>query len=370
MLFRDIRSIIESWAPKAIAWERDNIGIQVGSPSQKVRGVLLSLDITPDVIDEARRKRADVIISHHPLIFQPIKNLNAEQRTGRMVQQLHRHGIGVLAAHTNLDFTSGGVNFAMAEKLGIVGPEFLVKEYRIDKKVVVFVPGEHAQTVLEAMASAGAGSIGKYDQCSFQSNGTGTFRPNREAKPYSGTRGVLERVEEVRLEMIVAGWKLQDVLTAMKGAHPYEEVAYDVYDLQNINTQYGDGVIGHLKAPLKRAQFLKQVRARLRTGALRHSRGGPNRISTVAICGGSGSGLLEAAIARRADAFVTADIRYHTFLEADERIILIDAGHYETEQPIINTLHKYLRGQPQIQKENVQILASRSSINPVQYYSL
>lgn len=368
MQVRDIRQIIESWAPTEIAWERDNIGIQIGSPEARVRSVLLALDVTDDVVEEARKKKAGVIITHHPLIFHPLKKIDPDNRVGRLIRKLHRYDISVLAAHTNLDFTAEGVNFSLAQQLGLANPQFLVKNKRIDKKVAVFVPRDHVEPVLDAMSAAGAGSIGNYESCSFQSKGIGSFRPVKGAKPAIGRVGNLEQVDEVRIEMIVPAWKLRAVIDAMRSSHPYEEVAFDVYDLANESSHYGEGVIGTLRSPMRLKQFLGHVCRMLSTPSVRYSGQPGLRIRTVAVCGGSGAELLEAAISRGADAFVTADVRYHTFHDAEGRIALIDAGHFETEQPAIGKIHQRLKSHPAVVKSRVRVMMSTSIMNPVQYY--
>ena len=367
MVLRQIQDILESWAPKELAWERDNVGLQVGAPDQSIRKILIAVDVTDAVVEEARDKNIDLIISHHPLLFHPLKSVQTNERVGRLVSALTNHGIGLVAAHTNLDFTQGGVSFALAEKLQLHDIEVLHKHTTRDKKIAVFVPASHVETVAASMAAVGAGVIGKYDHCSFRMTGVGTFKPMKGATPYLGSRGRVEHVEEVRLEMIVPSWKLHEALKAMRLTHPYEEVAYDVYDLHNNDNNYGAGAIGNLKRSLRSKEFFALIKHQLRTPTLRYAGKPTRRIKRVAVCGGSGSDLLPVAIREDADAFVTADISYHKFQENDGRLTLIDAGHFETEYPTIKKLVTYLEQQLKQQKAKVSVIASSVSTNFVQY---
>lgn len=369
MLIRDIGTIVESWAPPSIAWERDNIGLQVGEPGRRVRAVVVALDVTDAVIEEARAQRADLIICHHPLLFHPLRSVDPGERTGRMVDALLRHRIALYAAHTNLDFMAGGVSFSLAEAIGLENAVVLSPSAGRRRKIVTFVPRDHAESVRSAMASAGAGEIGAYSSCSFSSEGTGTFKGAAHSAPYVGTAGVLEEVEELRLEMAADEWNVSRILAALCKAHPYEEPAFDVYRLEDAAGAAGEGAIGTLKRPLTLRRFLARLRSSLGVPALRYCGEPSRKIATVAVCGGSGSDLLGAALARGADAFVTADIRYHAFQEPDGRMALIDAGHYETELPSVRRLARALSRERRIHKEHVRVVVSRASRNPVQYFS-
>lgn len=368
MIIRDIQQIIESWAPKEIAWEHDNVGLQVGSPDHRVRSILVALDVTHDVVNEARRKKIDLLISHHPLLFRPLRSVRDDERVGHIVLELARHDIALYSAHTNLDFVHTGVSAALAERLGVVNVRVLSRQSNLYKKVTVFVPAQHAEKVMSAMAQAGAGRIGKYEACSFQTEGRGTFRGMIGATPYVGKRGVLERVPEIRLEMLVPVWNLRGVLAAMKTVHPYEEVAYDVYDLANESQDYGAGIIGDVSPPVTLRMFLSRIRRTLRVPALRYTGNLQHKVKRVAVCGGSGSDLLSVALREGADAFVTADVKYHAFGEADGALALIDAGHFETEVPVVGIVADYLKKEIAQRKQTVRVFVSQQSRNPVQYY--
>ena len=368
MTVRDIQHILESWAPKEIAWERDNVGLLIGTPNHRVRNILVSLDVTDEIVDEARAKRIDLIISHHPLLFHSLKTIRGDDRVGRIVTALIHYGIALYAAHTNLDFTQSGVSFTLAERLKLQHIDFLQKNQSVYQKIVVFVPADHADTVMASMAQAGAGVIGKYERCSFRTEGVGTFKAADDSKPFIGKAGQFETVPEIRLEMILPQWKMNDVLTAMRSSHPYEEVAYDVYGLSNESNSYGAGAIGDLEKEINLKTFLGRVRTLLNTGTVRYTGKHQRRIKRVAVCGGSGSDLLRTAIQQGADAFITADVSYHTFQEADGRIALVDAGHFETEQPIVQKIVQYLHNHCASVKEKIYVVASTRARNPVQYY--
>ena len=365
MNVRDVAAILEEWAPPEIAWEGDNVGLQVGRGDAPVRGILVALEVTDAVIREARRRRASLIVSHHPLVFRPLRSVATDTHEGRRIAALLRDDIALYAAHTNLDFAGGGTSFVLAEQLGITGAKFLRTPYRVQKKIVTFVPEADVERVAGAMAEAGAGVIGNYDACSFRIAGEGTFKGNDAATPAVGRRGTLERVREIRLEMVVQGPRLADVVTALRSAHPYEEVAYDVYPVETPSRAYGMGVVGDLDRPMKLRAFLGRVRRSLSIPHLRYA-GDPERlVRRAAVCGGSGADLLPAAIAAGADAFVTADVKYHAFHDSTGAIALIDAGHYETEVPVVRSLARRLAAR--MRGSGIPVSSTRVRTNPVRW---
>jgi len=248
MTVKDIHKILARWAPKDIAWERDNVGLQVGDMDAEVTGILVALDCTERVVREAKKRNANLIVTHHPLLFRPPKSITPGDSVGRCIRALVADNVALYSAHTNLDFTRGGVSFALAGALGLREVDFLHKPYRVQKKIVTFVPEEHVAKVRDAMAEAGAGVIGNYDHCSFGTIGAGSFRGNDAATPVKGERGRLEQISEVRLEMLVNQWDVSNVVRAMHAAHPYEEVAYDVYALENESKEYGAESSGHCRS--------------------------------------------------------------------------------------------------------------------------
>jgi dinuclear metal center YbgI/SA1388 family protein len=361
----DIIRVMEEWAPPGIAWERDNVGLQIGDPEAEVKGVIVALEITQDVIRETLRKNCNLIITHHPLIFKPLNNLTPRTFAGGLALEIARNGLHLFSAHTNLDFSANGVNFAFGELLGLQNMRFLYQEGGSTQKIVVFVPQAHVDAVVGAMTRAGAGIIGNYESCSFQSAGTGTFQPLEGAQPFSGDAGALQREDEMRVEMVVPRWKTGAVVASMVDAHPYEEVAYDLYPIESINPNYGAGVIGSLTEPMPVEEFIAFVKQSLNSRTVRWTYGAASMVSRVAICGGSGSDLLPAATRQNADAFVTADIKYHTFHEARGSIHLIDAGHYETESPVLRPVaDRLLR---EFSGAQVPFLVTDVNTNPITY---
>lgn len=368
MLVRDVQHILESWAPREIAWERDNVGLQIGDYNKRVHKILIALDVNDEVVLEATKKKVDLVITHHPLFFRPLKSITSGDRVSEIALRLIQNDIALYAAHTNLDFTRGGVSFALAEKLGLKNVTFLAHVPDHLRKIAVFVPVEYVDKVTEAMASAGAGIIGNYDHCSFRAEGSGTFRGKEGTKPFLGEVGKFEKVSEVRVEMIAPKWKVSDIIRAMRAAHPYEEVAYDVYLLDNESANYGMGAVGNLPHEMALKKFLQTIKDQLGIPSLRYVGNFQQPIKSVAVCGGSGSDLMDVAIRRNADAFVTADVKYHAFEAARGNIALIDAGHFETEQPSLDRLVDKLRHHIALSKENVQVLKTSVSTNPIHYY--
>lgn len=344
---RDIVNTIEAWAPAATAQSYDNVGLLVGDHNQDVSKVIVALDLTPAVIAEAVSKKCELILTHHPTIFTPIHSIDRNNFTGSMLHDLIRSNISLVAAHTNLDAARHGVSFELASTLGLTEIEFLKPLSDTIRKLVTFVPLDAIDDVREALAAAGAGRIGNYDSCGFAVQGSGYFRPLEGSSPSVGSVNETSRQDEIRFEVEVSVWNIESTVAALKEAHPYEEVAYDIYTVSQPSTNSGMGAIGLLPSAEPLTAFLDRVGKVLQAAALRFV-GEPDRsISRVAVCGGSGSSLTRDAIRRGADAFVTADITYHKFfdvLKTDGRpaMALIDAGHYETEAMTESLLCRHL----------------------------
>jgi dinuclear metal center YbgI/SA1388 family protein len=368
MTVREIADIVEQWAPPWTAWERDNVGLQIGDDSRPVSRVLVALDATEDVIDEAVRGNVELIITHHPLLFRAVRSITPADGAGRMLLRLAEERVAVYSAHTNLDFTSAGVSVALAEQLGLSNIRFLSPLKNMLVKIAVFVPETHVERVMEAMTQAGAGTIGNYSSCSFRLAGKGTFRGSSESTPYLGKPGALEQVDEIRLEMIAPRASVQRIVSTMKRVHPYEEVAFDVFTLENDDPNYGMGAIGELAKRQSLRSFLGVVRKRLIAERVRFTGDLKKTVKRVAVCGGSGSELLGSAINAGADAFVTADLRYHTFHDAHGRIALVDAGHWETEQVVLQPLARRLRAAFRTRSAKVSVAVTRHSTNPIHYF--
>jgi dinuclear metal center YbgI/SA1388 family protein len=369
MTGKEIFKYLEEWAPKGIAWDKDNVGLQVGNPERKIKNILISLDLNEDVIENAIRENCNLIITHHPLLFYPLRNLDfSRDKTSKMIEKLVKNNIALYSAHTNLDFTMHGVSYQLAKRLTLRNIKFLNNLSENQLKLSVFVPLTHVNKVAEAIHQAGAGVIGEYTNCSFRTNGTGTFKGSGKSNPSIGKKGATEFVEEVRLEVLVNNWKIKDVILSMKKAHPYEEVAFDVFPLKNLNVNYGIGAIGDLNSAMNFKEFLNLVSSKLRTTCLRFVNGKANSIKKVAVCGGSCGEMLDEAIKQKADAFVTADLKYHTFQDAEKKILLIDAGHYETEVPILDELKSRVK-KLLIANGRIRVLKFKGSTNPIFYYN-
>jgi len=331
---QDLTGLLNSLYPVQYAEEWDNVGLQVGDPQGHVSRVLVCLDTTEQVLAQAEQLGAEAVISHHPLIFKPLKSLSPTDETGQLVWRAARGGIAVLAAHTNLDRACPGLNDWLAERLEVADPQPLLLGGGQELfKLVVFVPAGHETQVADALFAAGAGQVGNYDRCSFRSVGTGTFRGGDGTTPFLGTPGVEEQAEELRLEVIVPREALNRCLARLLRAHPYEEVAYDLIPLANRRPDIGLGRIGRLVEPLPLRDFAARVATRLGTATLRWVGDGGQPVHKVALCGGSGASLLPEAVRQGADVLVTGDVKYHEARSAEHQEIgLIDAGHFATEQ--------------------------------------
>ena len=334
---QSIADALEAWAPPGSAQSYDNVGLQVGDARRPVDQGLLALDCTPQVIDEAESIGASLIITHHPLLFKPLDSVTAGSPTSHLALRLAEAGIALYSIHTNLDAAPGGVSFALADHLGLTNVDFLDGFEDTLYKLATFVPRDAFEAVRSALADAGAGRIGDYEACAFATDGTGYFRPGDATDPHIGEAGgALESVDEAKLEVEVARWALGDVLSALQSAHPYEEVAYDVYPVKQKNSRAGLGAVGTLPDPMPLSDFLQRVGKRLDAGSLRYVGDPSAAVERVAVCGGAGSDFIGTARSAGADAYVTADVKYHAFFGAlghdgTPAMALIDAGHYETE---------------------------------------
>lgn len=365
----EIFKYIENWAPKEIAWNRDNVGLQVGSPKRAIKNILLSLDANIKVADEAIRKNCNLIITHHPLLFNPLRRIDTDNdSTSLLVEKLIKHNITLFSSHTNLDFTRDGVSFELAKALKLKNIGFLSNLEANQFKVVVFVPEKNLDSVAQAIFENGGGVIGEYTHCSFRTGGKGTFKGSEKTNPVVGKKHRYEKINEIKIEVIVDSWKLNKVLEAVRRVHPYEELAYDVYPLKNKNVNYGVGAIGETRSPMSETDFLDHVSQSLRVKNFRYTSGKKGKIEKVAVCGGSGSEFIPIAVKEGSDAYVSADIKYHTFFDYKERILLIDAGHFETEIFSINELKTRLTGLTKGSKK-IKVYKFSSNTNPVIFYN-
>ncbi|MEI6574869.1 MAG: Nif3-like dinuclear metal center hexameric protein [Bacteroidota bacterium] len=332
MQLKEITRVLEAFAPPSLQESYDNSGLQVGSPEQKIRGVLISLDLTDGILQEAKAKGCNMVIVHHPLIFKGLKRLTGKGMVERLVMKAIREDIAIYAIHTNLDSVDKGVSAALAAVLGLVDTKILSPRKGLLRKLVTFCPADHTEPVREAIFKAGAGEIGNYDSCSFNIEGMGSFRAMEGSNPFVGKIGALHFEKEIRIETVYPAYLESAVLSAMLKAHPYEEVAYDIYSLENVHNQVGFGILGSLPEALDEIDFLAMLKEMTVAGCVRHTELLNKKIKKVALCGGSGSFLIKEAIQAGADVFVAADMKYHDFFEAESRIIIADIGHYESEQ--------------------------------------
>lgn len=329
---RQLVQYLESFAPPALQESYDNTGLQTGSPDDLVKGVLITLDVTEEVLDEAHQKGANVVIAHHPVIFSGLKRLTGENSTERVVLKAIRYNLAIIVAHTNIDSVEGGVNSMIANIIGLKNQRMLKPVKGVLRKLVTFVPEKHLEPVQAAIFAAGAGHIGAYDQCSFSAKGTGSFRGGENSQPFVGKAGEMHLEPEVRIETVFPAWLEGKVIAALRGAHPYEEVAYDIYPLDNKYDKAGIGVVGDLDASVTEMEFLALLKKYFKVPVVRHSPLHGNRVERVAVCGGAGSFLIREAISAGAQVFVTGDVKYHQFMETEGKTVVADIGHYESEQ--------------------------------------
>ncbi len=332
MTVREITSYLESLAPLSLQESYDNCGLITGSPQDEVTGVLVSLDCTEEVVDEAVRLGLSMIVSHHPIVFRGLKKFNGKNYVERTVINAIRNNIAIYAIHTNFDNYLHGVNAEIGERLGLKDLRILAPKSEILSKLVCYVPHNYSERVLDEMFSAGAGKIGNYGECSFQMEGTGTFYPMEGANPAEGEVGKRSEVSEKRVEVLVDAHRGPQVIAAMKAAHPYEEVAYELYPLLNENQTVGSGMIGRLEESVSELDFLAFVKETFHCGSIRHTHLLGRPVETVAFCGGAGSFLLSQAKRQGADVFITGDFKYHEFFDAENQIVIADIGHFESEQ--------------------------------------
>ena len=364
MKLREIVKVIEDFAPLSFQESYDNAGLITGNPDMNISGALLSIDITEDVISEALRLNCNMIISHHPVIFKGLKKITGKSFVERVIISAIKNDIAIYAAHTNIDSVTGGVNSMICQKLGLVDCEILQPRENELFKLVTFVPVAHAEDVRVKIFEAGAGTIGNYDNCSFNQNGYGTFRANEASNPFVGEKGKVHSEDEVRVETIFPLFLRNKIINTLIKSHPYEEVAYDIYPLANNWNQVGMGMTGFLNQPLSENTFLSQIKEIFKLEVIRHTRLLNKEIKKVAVCGGSGSFLLKNAISSNADIFITGDFKYHEFFDAEDKLVIADIGHYESEQFTKEVFYDLL-----IKKlPKFAVCLSETDTNPVKYY--
>ena len=364
MTIKEITSYLESLAPLSSQESYDNSGLIVGNPDREVNNVLVSLDCVERTVDEAIEKNCELIIAHHPIVFKGLKRLNGSDYVERTVIKAIKNDIAIYAIHTNLDNYRFGVNYEIGERLKLKDLKVLRPNSNVLSKLICYIPETHFEEVSDAMFDVGAGRIGDYDECGFSTRGEGTFRPTEQAKPFIGESGSRETVNEVKFESVCSTHSINKVISAMIKAHPYEEVAYEISPMLNVNNYEGSGMVGELENPMEEKEFLTFVKETFGSGVIRHTNLLGKEIKKVAYCGGAGSFLLKDAIQSGADIFVTGDYKYHDFFDAEDRIIIADIGHFESEQFTSNRIADILTEK----FANFAVHLTEVNTNPINYF--
>ncbi len=364
MQIKELIDFFEELAPSSFQESYDNAGLIVGNREEELKGVLIALDVTEEVVQEAIDLGINLIVAHHPIVFSGLKRFNGNNYVERTVIKAIKNDIAIFAAHTNLDSVIyNGVNSKICEKIGLDEVKILSPVKQKLQKLVVFVPVKNANEVRNAIFSAGAGVIGKYDSCSFNISGTGTFKAGIGANPFVGDIGELHQEEELRIETVVPTHLMGKVVRAMISVHPYEEVAYDIYPLENAWNEVGMGMMGNLPEAMDELEFLKKIKGIFNAGVIKYTTLKNKKIKKVAVCGGAGSFLLKDAIRAGADIFITGDFKYHQFFDAEGRIVIADIGHFESEQYTKELFYELLtRKFP-----NFAVHFTKINTNPIKY---
>jgi len=362
-LVNDIIQAIEDFAPPALQEDYDNAGLITGNKNNSCTGVLFALDATEAIIDEAIALGCNMVVAHHPIIFKGLKKITGANYVERTIIKTIKNDVAIYAAHTNLDNVRYGVNYKMAQKIGLTNLQILAPKKGLLNKLVVFVPAAHAEKVREALFAAGAGNIGNYSHCSFNLEGNGTFMGSSETNPFAGKPNELHTEPETRVEVIFESYLQPKILNSMRKAHPYEEVAFDVYPLLNAHPTVGSGMHGELEVELSETDFLTRLKQVFQLKTLKYTNLLGKKVKKVAICGGSGQFLLKNAIACGADSYVSADFKYHEYFDADGKILVADIGHFETEQFTPELFYEII--QKKFPKFALHL--SKTNTNPINY---
>ena len=363
MKIKEIVSALERFAPLPLQDGFDNAGLQIGLTDGETTGALLCLDVTEAVLDEAIASGCNLIISHHPLIFKGYKSITGKDYVERCILKAIKNDIVIYSAHTNLDNAPGGVNFKIAEKIGLKNVRILDPKESSLIKLVTFVPSAQAEEVRNALFTAGCGCIGNYDSCSYNTEGEGTFRAQEGSHPFCGTVGELHHETEVRIETILPEYKKGEVIRALLSKHPYEEPAYDLYPLHNSWAQVGSGIVGELEEPESELEFLKRIKRIFEVGCLKHNKLTGRLIQKVSLCGGAGAFLIPQAVRSGADVFITGEIKYHDYFGRETDILLAEIGHYESEQYTKEIFYSIIRDL----FPNFALQFSKVNTNPIKY---
>lgn len=364
MKIREIIQELERWAPPAYQESYDNARLLTGNQKEELTGVLISLDCTEDVVKEAVQQNCNLIVAHHPIVFSGLKSLTGKNYVERTIIGAIKNDIAIYAIHTNLDNVINGVNKKIADRIGLTHQKVLAPKESTLSKLVTFVPAEKSQTVLDKLHKAGAGHVGNYNHCSFSSEGTGTFMPNEIANPTIGEAEKKESIQEERLELIFPTIIENKLIAALKSSHPYEEVAHYITRLSNSNQQVGAGMVGDLQEEINTLDFMSSIKEKFNLSIIRHTKIHKEIIKKIAVCGGAGSFLLSKAKAAHADVFITADYKYHEFFDAEDNILILDIGHYESEVFTKELIYDRLTEK----FANIALNLSQVVTNPINYF--
>ncbi|MFC1490147.1 Nif3-like dinuclear metal center hexameric protein [Candidatus Latescibacterota bacterium] len=357
----DVIDTMERWAPSSLAEEWDNVGLITGNPDNEVKSIIIALDVTEETIALALKNGASLIVSHHPPIFKPMKNLTGNDLSSRVIRMAISENISMFASHTNLDQAPGGVSYALAEKLNLSDINPLTCGNCELFKFVTFCPPEYTDKIRHAAGLAGAGVIGNYNLCSFKSKGTGTYTPSEGSTPFEGKINELSRAEEDRIEMIVPSVFVSDVISEVKNIHPYEEMAYDIIPVSQNEPSFGYGATGNLNEPMELNDFIEHVCSSLEIDTAVYSAGNNKEIKRVAVMGGSGSNNIATAVTDSADAYVTGEIGHHDYMENHNSIVLVDATHRATELPVLEKIKEQFKTVPAL--KGIKSIIDRGTIS-------
>jgi dinuclear metal center YbgI/SA1388 family protein len=360
----EIVSYLERIAPPAYQESYDNSRLITGNKNEEVKGVLCTLDCTEEVVKEAISKNCNLIVAHHPIVFKGLKSFTGQNYVERTIISAIKNDIAIYAIHTNLDHVINGVNDALAEKLGLINTKILQPKSEILTQLVTFAPEKEKEKILTSLFKAGAGEIGEYSSCSFISEGTGTYQPSQRANPTVGKKGELSKEPESKIEVILPSYLEAKVLSALKNSHSYEEVAYQLYPLKNKNQYVGAGMIGNLPVAMDESEFLEYLKKQLNLKVFKHTALQNKPVERVAVCGGAGIFLLQDAKKLQADFFITSDIKYHEFFDAENQLVICDIGHYESEIHTKELIYKLLS----TNFTNIALYLSNIVTNPITYH--
>ena len=363
MKIKDVTTILERLAPLSYQESYDNSGLIIGDRNDDLKSILITLDCTEEVLDEAIKNKCNLIVAHHPILFKSIKKLNGDNYVQRVIIKAIKNNISIYAIHTNLDNVMDGVNSTIANRLELINCKILQPKYDILKQLIVYCPESYSKKLKESLFSLGAGAIGDYEQCSFSSKGIGTFFPKNDSKPFIGEVGKVHEAPEDCIEMIFPKNIEGAIIECINKNHPYEEVAYQIFNLDIKYKNVGSGLIGELKESIEEKDFLSCLKDKMNTSIIRHTNLRNKKIKKVAVCGGAGSFLLSTAISKNADIFISSDFKYHEFFDADNKLVIADIGHFESEQYTKDLIYDFLR--KKITKFAVRL--SQVNTNPINY---